>query len=125
MRNPERIERILDLLKQIWIKQPDSRFMQMMSNISWNYSAANNDYGKEYSYSKWETPKGNVIFNKDVVDVDLFYLEDDKLEQFLKDYLKQIDEDIKQSKTIGELRKELAVKTAPNHGLVDLYKRGK
>jgi hypothetical protein len=91
MREPERIERILDLIKQIWIRQPDSRLMQMISNISWNYSAANNDYGKEYSYSKWETPKGDVIFNKDVADVDLFYLEDDKLEKFLQDYLKELD----------------------------------
>jgi hypothetical protein len=90
MREPERIDRILDLIKQIWIKQPDSRYMQMMSNISWNYSAANNDAGKEYSYSKWETPKGAVIFNYDVASVDLFHLEDDKFEKFLEGYLKEI-----------------------------------
>lgn len=90
MREPERIIRIIDLIKQIWTIQPDSRFMQLMSNISWNYSASNNDYGKEYSYSKWETPK-QTIFNLDVVDVDLFHLEDDKLEKFLEDYLKEIE----------------------------------
>jgi hypothetical protein len=90
MREPERIERILDLLKQIWIKQPDSRFLQMISNIEWRYSDANNDAGKEYSYSKWETPRGDVIFNKDVTSVDLFYLEDDKLELFLQDYLNKL-----------------------------------
>jgi hypothetical protein len=90
MREPERIERILDLIKQIWIIQPDSRFMQMMSNISWNYSAENNNAGKEYSYSKWETPKGDVIFNYDVASVDLFHLEDDKLEEFLQKFLKEI-----------------------------------
>jgi hypothetical protein len=95
MRNPERIERILNLLKQIWIKQPDSRFMQMMDNISWNYSANNNDYGRETGYSKWETPKGDVIFNQDFAIVDLFYLEDDKLEKFLQDYLKEIECTIK------------------------------
>lgn len=89
MRNPERIERILDLIKQIWIIQPDSRFMQLMSNISWNYSAANYDYGKEYSFSKWETSKA-TIFNLDVVKVDLFNLEDDKFELFLENYLKEI-----------------------------------
>jgi hypothetical protein len=90
MREVERIERILDLLKQIWIKQPDSRFMQMMDNISWNYSAANNDYGRETAYSKWETPKGDVIFNKDFAIVDLFHLEDDKLEVFLQGYLNSL-----------------------------------
>jgi hypothetical protein len=89
MREIERIERVLDLIKRIWIKQPDSRFMQMMSNLSWNYSAANNDAYKEYSYSKWETPKG-IIFNKDVVNVDCFHLEDDKLEIFLQDYLEKL-----------------------------------
>jgi hypothetical protein len=61
MREPERIERILELFKQIWIKQPDSRFLQMISNIEWRYSAANNDAGKEYSYSKWET-SGEMLF---------------------------------------------------------------
>jgi hypothetical protein len=91
MRDPERIERILDLIKQIWIKQPDSRFMQLMSNITWNYSAENNDAYKEYSYSKWETPKG-ILFNKDVVNVDLFHLEDDKLELFLQNYLEKLEE---------------------------------
>jgi hypothetical protein len=90
MREPERIERILELIKQIWIKQPDSRFLQMISNIEWRYSAANNDAGKEYSYSKWETPRGDVIFNKDVTSVDLFHLEDDKLELFLQDYLNKL-----------------------------------
>jgi hypothetical protein len=91
MRNPERIGTILNLIKEIWERQPDSRLMQLMSNISWNYSAANNDAYKEYSYSKWETPKGDVIFNLDVVNVDLFHLEDDKLESFLQDYLKEIN----------------------------------
>jgi hypothetical protein len=92
MREPERIERILNLIKQIWELQPDSRFMQMISNISWNYSAANNDVYKEYTYSKWETPKGDVIFNKDKVSVDLFNLEDEKLEMFLQNYLDEIME---------------------------------
>ncbi|MED3562318.1 hypothetical protein [Bacillus xiapuensis] len=124
MREPERIKRVLNLLQQIWELQPDSRFMQMISNIQWNYSADNNDAGKEYSYSKWETPKG-IIFNKDVANVDLFYLEDDKLEEYLKGYLDKLNEYHKQQdKTISDLRKELAVKTAPNHGLLDLHRRG-
>jgi hypothetical protein len=89
MREPERIDRILDLMKQIWMLQPDSRFMQMMSNISWNYSAANNDAYKEYSYSRWDTDKG-VIFNKDVTSVDLFHLEDNKFEMFLQGYLGEL-----------------------------------
>jgi hypothetical protein len=64
----------------------------MIGNIQWTYSAANNDYGKEYSYSKWETPKGDVIFNYDVVTLDCYHLEDDKLELFLENYLDEIKE---------------------------------
>lgn len=94
MREIARIERIMNLIKQIWERQPDSRYMQMIYNLQWNYSAANNDVGKEYSYSKWETPKGNVIFNKDVANIDLFSLKDDKLELFLQDYLNKLSNDM-------------------------------
>jgi hypothetical protein len=89
VRELDRIDRIITLIKLIWNKQPDSRFMQLISNVSWNYSAANGDKYKEYSYSKWETPKG-VIFNKDVANVDLFHLEDDELELFLQNYLDRL-----------------------------------
>lgn len=86
MRDPERIKRILDLVYEIWRKQPDTRFMQLIHNLSWDYSIQNNDKFKEYSYSKWETDKG-IVFTKDVVNVDCFHLEDDKFEKFLIDKL--------------------------------------
>lgn len=86
MRETHRIKRILDLLYKIWTKQPDTRFMQLVSNLSWEYSRVNNDAYKEYSYTKWEDEKG-IIFKKDSVTVDCFYLEDDEFENFLKDYL--------------------------------------
>lgn len=89
MRDPARIERILNLIMQIWKLQPDSRFMQMINNISWNYSSDNNDAYKEYSYSKWEI-KDQIVFNKDIVNVDPYHLEDDKLEAYLEEYLKKI-----------------------------------
>lgn len=89
MRDPERIQRILKLIQQIWEKQPDSRFMQMVSNISWDYSNEHNNDYKEYSYSKWETDNG-IVFNKDVVNVDPYHLEDDNLEKFLEEYLEEM-----------------------------------
>jgi hypothetical protein len=92
MREHERIERVLNLIKQIWDCQTDSRFMQLMSNLSWGINAAHDDKYRNYAYSKWETPKGDVIFNKDAVSVDLFHLEDDKLEKFLQNYLDEIME---------------------------------
>ena len=86
MRDPERIERIINLIKKIWSDHPDYRFNQLIHNLSWDYSDKNKDYGKDYSYSKWETEKG-VHFNKDVIDVDLFHLEDDKFEEYLQDFI--------------------------------------
>lgn len=94
MRDPVRIKRILSLIEQIWTIQPDSRFMQLISNISWNYSSDNNDAYKEYHYSKWEV-KGQIVFNKDVATVDLFSLEDDKLEAYLVEYLKKVKRELK------------------------------
>lgn len=88
MREIERIDRILNTIREIWIKQPDTRFLQLISNMTSDYSSKNNDCLKEYSYSKWETEKGAIIFNKDFSIVDGFYVEDDRLEEFLKDYLK-------------------------------------
>lgn len=91
MRDPSRIERILKLVMQIWQLQPDSRFMQLISNISWNYRSDNNDAYKTYNYSKWVIDE-KIIFSKDVAHVDLFNLEDDKLEIYLEEYLKKIKE---------------------------------
>jgi uncharacterized protein YihD (DUF1040 family) len=83
MRDPKRIERILSLINQIWTKQPDTRFNQLIHNLTWEYSKRNNDAHKEWVYSKWETEKG-IQFTKDVVFVDCFHLEDDKFEDFLE-----------------------------------------
>ncbi|MGK4040859.1 hypothetical protein AB0Y20_01060 [Heyndrickxia oleronia] len=90
MREPERIERIIKLITEIWNEQPDTRLMQLMSNLSWEYSKRNNDAYKEYSYSKWEDDT-TTIFMKDIVNVDCFHLEDDKLEEFLKLYLSELN----------------------------------
>jgi 2-oxoglutarate dehydrogenase complex dehydrogenase (E1) component-like enzyme len=88
MRDPNRIDRILKLIKQLWDKQPDTRFNQLIHNLSWEYSRINNDKYKVWSYSKLENEKG-IQFTKDEVSVDLFHLEDDKFEEFLIDKLEE------------------------------------
>ena len=90
MREIERINRIISLIKKIWHKHPDTRFNQLIHNLSWEYANRNNKKYIEYSYSKFENEKG-TIFNKDVVNVDLFYVEDDEFEKFLIDYLNEIE----------------------------------
>lgn len=56
MRNPDRIKPFLDTLEKCWAKVPDWRFGQLIENIKRAYD----------------------------ID-DLFYIEDDKLEELIKD----------------------------------------
>lgn len=90
MREIERIERILDLIKKIWVKNPDLRYMQLNDHLAHKYSETNGDCGKQYFYDKYETDKG-IQFTKTLTGVDLFYLEDDKFEEFLKEYLRDLE----------------------------------
>ena len=87
MRDPARIERILDKIKEIWVRQPDTRFNQLVHNLKAAYSSSNNNAGEVMSYSKNEYPNGAAVFNLDVSHVDLFNLEDDKFELFLDEYI--------------------------------------
>lgn len=61
MRNPDRIEPLLELVKKIWKKYPDLRLTQLLSNAA-------------LSSDEWS-------------DNDLYYLEDDKLYKALTLYL--------------------------------------
>jgi hypothetical protein len=86
MRNPERIDRILNLIKEIWIQQPDTRFLQLVDNLTWEFSKQNNNRLHETVYKKEELPHGHgIAFIKDIV-VDGFHVEDGEFERFLKEY---------------------------------------
>ena len=56
MRNPERIDRILELIGKAWKSSPDLRFFQLLTVMG--------------------------------LDGELFYYEDDDLEQWLKEWTK-------------------------------------
>jgi uncharacterized protein YihD (DUF1040 family) len=60
MRDPKRIESILHLIKKVWKQHPDWRLCQLLSNVA-------------------------VRFNWN--NLDLFYLEDDMLQEGLNSYL--------------------------------------
>jgi hypothetical protein len=85
VREKERIERILTLIRQIWEKQPDTRFNQLIINLSWGF-AHKDKKNKKYIKSGY-SHLDSVVFDKDIAFVDLFYLEDDIFENFLKEYL--------------------------------------
>ena len=61
MRNPERIEKVMNIVERIWKKEPDLRFGQIISVID------------------------------SLSDNDIFHLEDDKMIKLLKQFEKSLD----------------------------------
>jgi len=81
MKEPERIERILDLLFEIWSKDKDMRFMQLIYNIQRSYSCQNDDVGLiQKKHDDGFCEQG----------FDLFSLEDKQIEPFLSEYLQKL-----------------------------------
>ncbi len=83
MRDPERIERIMSMVQQLWKQEPDMRFFQLMAVLESRYSKDNNAFGRRELFEKEESRGSFFTYNI----VDLFYLEDDKLETFLVSFL--------------------------------------
>ena len=77
MRDPKRIEELLTLLNQIWMRNPDLRFNQLVYDLQSGYSHKNRNIGKII-----ETDSDGL----QKVGYDFFNIEDDK---FI-DYLKQV-----------------------------------
>jgi uncharacterized protein YihD (DUF1040 family) len=59
MRNPKRIDKIIELIKDEWEKSPDLRFCQLVNNIIYPLT----DSGR-----------------------DIFYIEDDEFEYLINEY---------------------------------------
>jgi len=89
MRDVNRIPVIMSLLTEIWQKQPDVRFNQLISNLQWEYSDKNNGAGKETVYIKEDIDSSTIYESHH--SIDLFYLEDDKFILFLEDKLREED----------------------------------
>ncbi len=79
MRDPERIDDVLDLIDQIWRRYPDLRFQQLMFNLQSEYSQQNDGVGRVERVEKDGFTK---------VGYDLFNLEDDVFTQFLREKAK-------------------------------------
>lgn len=88
MRNIERIPVILDKIKIIWQRQPDMRFNQLLSNLSWQY-ATEKDKHIEYTCGEFRDEKGLHCLK--CANVDLFYVEDDDFEKWLDSYIERMD----------------------------------
>ena len=79
MRDPERIDDVLDLIDQIWRRYPDLRFQQLMFNLQSEYSQQNDGVGRVERVEEDGFTK---------VGYDLFNLEDDVFTQFLREKAK-------------------------------------
>jgi len=80
MRDKARIPEILDLIQEIWNKDQDMRFFQLIFNLQANFSKENKNIGKVEQIE----PDG---FTK--VGFNLFNIEDKVLTDFLVEYLKK------------------------------------
>ena len=78
MRDPHRIQEVLELINDIWVKSPDLRFQQLMYTLQHGYSEKNGGVGK---VEKTE----NDGFSS--VGFDLFNVEDDTFTEYLKSVL--------------------------------------
>lgn len=81
-RHPDRIEKISCLIRKIWESNPDMRFFQLLDLLKHEFSLANDGFGKRQVFElDSKGHKHTTVF------IDLFYLEDDDLEEFLLDYI--------------------------------------
>ena len=82
MRPIERIDEISELIKKIWEREPDLRYLQLIYNLQSGYSFKNEDLGKIE-----ETTKEG--FSR--IGYDLFNTEDDDFLEYLKKHLNEFD----------------------------------
>ncbi|WP_419238512.1 hypothetical protein ACN08P_18000 [Photobacterium leiognathi subsp. mandapamensis] len=75
MRNPERITESLDLIKEIWLKQPDLRFNQLIYSLQQQYSELHGEKGQVKAVDQDGFAQ---------IGFDLFNVEDDRFIEFLK-----------------------------------------
>lgn len=92
MRDINRISRVMSLLEIIWEAHPDLRFNQLLDSIQRSYVNEESKTSIKFYYNKEEF-NGNEYYVPTAV-LDLFYLEDDKFEIYLK---KLVDKLINQS----------------------------
>jgi uncharacterized protein YihD (DUF1040 family) len=80
MRDPNRIETTLSLLKELWSNNTDLRFNQLIYNLQREFSLENDGKGQITEISQEGIQH---------VGYDLFYIEDDIFIQFLERKLTQ------------------------------------
>lgn len=67
MRDPKRIKRILELMEILWLRVPDWRLGQLISNA------------------------GSITKDRRLTETEIFYMEDDKWEEYLKTTISELE----------------------------------
>lgn len=80
-RNPERIDRTIELLFQVWKDQPDTRFFQLTHNLKHEYAQAN---GIEGNIEQLLDNSGRLVSIHSRRVIDLYNLEDEEFIKFLE-----------------------------------------
>ena len=80
MRPPERIDEIIELLRENWKQDPDMRFMQLIYVMQSFYSGENKQVGQIQVTDKDGSKRTGY---------DLFHVEDTKFKDFLERFLKR------------------------------------
>ncbi|WPJ95397.1 hypothetical protein SH580_18415 [Coraliomargarita algicola] len=78
MRQPERIDKLTELIREAWKEDPDMRFLQLIYVLQARFSQANNGRGKIERIEKDGFKK---------IGYDLFGTEDEEFTEFLETYL--------------------------------------
>lgn len=76
----------MDLLQEVWESNPDMRFFQLIDSIQYEYSSRNNEFGKRVGFER-DSKKYKVPISY----IDLFYLEDTNFEEFLQEYINEVE----------------------------------
>ncbi len=82
MRNPERIDVAMKALTEIWKRNPDVRFHQLVESLKTQYVEDNEAHYHVIKSYKTEYYNGKPVENT-VFTIDMFYLEDDEWINFL------------------------------------------
>lgn len=81
MRDPKRITEFLSVIQQLWERQPDSRFNQLVHNLQVDYyNETGNGIRKECFQKHHELP----LLESNGYYYDLFHVEDDEFLGWLK-----------------------------------------
>lgn len=86
MRDPERITRILDKVRNLWEKYPDMRLGQLLDN----YGFSRREIIERFTAEKIKRKESYPQISSGPVTPLIFYLEDDELEANLDENIKAL-----------------------------------